>query len=68
MVGVNDGSNENIHEVDVRNNNDGYWTAFVYDIWVPYPLRIDPADSTRKTILYHDITTHENKDVRLVPQ
>jgi len=55
-----------IHEVDIRNTNEGYEMAFVYGLWRIYPVHYDAADSTRLTIKLHDYTVGEEKATLLI--
>lgn len=67
-ISIGDGTDKNIHEVDIRSNNEGYQMAFVYDLWAIYPVRPDPADSTRLEVDFHNPRTGEDKYIPLIPQ
>ena len=68
FISVGDGTDKNVHEVDIRSNNEGYQMAFVYDVWGIYPVRIDPADSTRKELDFKNPATGVEKYIPLIPQ
>jgi len=56
------GTNKEIYEVDIRENNEGILFGFVYDKWWIMKLRVDDADSTRMTLLWSN-----GKDKRIYP-
>ena len=56
------GTNDEIHEVDRRENNEEHQFGFVYDKWWVMDLNIDDADDTRMTLLWKD-----GSDRRIVP-
>jgi len=62
------GTDDKIHEVDVRSNNDNYVMAFIHDLWIIYPLRVDPAERGRKVIDFMDPETGEENYIPLRPQ
>jgi len=55
-----DGTNDHIHRVDIRTNNEGYQTGFIYDLWDMYPIRIDPADSLLEIDFFNPETGRED--------
>lgn len=62
------GINDQVKEVDVRNNNEGVEFGFVYDLWTIYPIRHDSADSTRKELDFMYPRTGEEKYLPLRKQ
>ena len=61
-VDAGSGREEDLLEVDIRENNEGLQFAFVYGRWWPMRLSVDDADSTRLLLAWPD-----DKRRRLVP-
>jgi len=68
LIAWGQSTNDQIKEVDVRNNNEGVEFGFVYDLWTIYPVRYDSADSTRKELDFMFPKTGEEKYLPLRKQ